>query len=761
MLSVDKLILRVLSSFSLMLLFSEQMLASHHNDDLRKNAMGARQLALHVQTMAEIKQKATSAEHAREALANNLMTPYTPTEGYLRKVLQDEYMEVPVDANPEVVRQIAYTNVCRFLDIHDPNDTRFTPQVINAYVNCILTEREMPSHMSVIYNACGPKVAFMHDFFTAIRNLIAVNGHSRWMRGLDDPFSVMKCEIGKDNLTASDLAEHYVIQGSNDSAGAKSNGFRGMADSATIALFGCSHAMPKTGETTYHMFATDFEGMYPPRWKEMLYNLFSSGLPSNLDVGQFIAEIEALYEKHKEYTHQTRLLQMFIPEHATSDLAYLSHAYAHKYGSGETIESIQHILRHNPINARDGVTTMQARVFYNPERMGQIKVFQYTGHENGVLEYQNDVQELALQFMTRWMSDGAHSCASSILPCTNRATKLFKLVSQHSVYEAPAVLSINSPLMLSKLCSQNAGVSVVKHLEANPELLEEGLIFEDLSYEFSGRGKANSGLTLRQLLSMLDIEERYLPEFVRIAARIGILGNDQIELKLRVLSLIPHKGAVKYDPLLYRLEDISNQLTGSDVEPLISIVGDSGILHDQWQFQDVMDLLIVLNKIKSDEATDIGCLAEILKKSIFVTSSNGGQSKPQDVIEYFGSLNEVQKSGADVVKLNSMIKDSGLIREISKTDAWGTNQVIWTHDNMLSVMFSMHKLQLSDEDLAMLFDVITIKTPYEIVRILEKLVEFKGNGDIISQLIGEVNETQRIPDDWIYGDMGEVESEEW
>lgn len=429
----------------------------------------------HVQTIRQIKEKNieqnltqegpyphTEEEQERiQRLRETLeKAPYTASEAYLKISLEDEYIEIPFDADEEFTRQITRKNILTFLRApkRESKDAQgnviFLPRIENpdehyvqTLVNCLMEERKNRGKI-VLYHATEPEMGFFYDVYTQIRNqLIMAGGRDiRALRVLDEGFLRLDREMHKATMRDFMKKFHQVADDAQD--------YRDLVLSTNFSLFGSDQ---QSNSDTYNMFyrVKDINDKEKISTQRVLYESFLQYIQKNTGIPLDYEEYKEIFDRHvlkcQENTpcQNGRLIQNFIDPEVLVDVGYLSVVMGAPVLKDNVVPSLDEplmLLRTKPmefhqylLNTKGGylfgtkdwqlrpnqleLHDLQVRFFMRPEvmfnpRLIQIKSDWRFGPPQDEKGYYSEIDQLTNKNIVSWLKMGAPAQPEALIPET-------------------------------------------------------------------------------------------------------------------------------------------------------------------------------------------------------------------------------------------------------------------------------------------------------------------------------------------------------
>jgi|GEM_PF-5116672 len=343
--------------------------------------------------------------------------PYTPSEGYLRFYLEENYVPVKnLSSLEDTYRQ----NINRFFQ---KNPRAFQGVTMDEpfkerLVSILLEERKKGADVDVFYHGCDGNTGYLYDIFTELRQLLRgqFSKDTKILRALDEAFAGVE--------TAGDFVARFTKDGffsgnySKDTS--RGHHYADSGISANATLFGSPDT---SGSCTlsYFFHSHSAQPIDVQRFIDYL-NAFLPGLHIDKD------RYWRLFEKVMGTKPDTdgRLLQMFIDHTKVDTLAYAAKpggAPVYVMGEGDRtshLSSYYERLKHTPELVSDMLTKeggdkfspndLQVRIFLKPELTHDPKVMKTVTYHRGISITPEKVDRLKkeLRFLladdlSRWM----------------------------------------------------------------------------------------------------------------------------------------------------------------------------------------------------------------------------------------------------------------------------------------------------------------------------------------------------------------------
>lgn len=496
-----------------------------------------------------------------EDLRNTLKTaPYTATEGYLKILLGDRYIEIPWDYTDEMARAITTKNLVAFL--YDKKRAGNRPRVenpdwfyINTLVDAAMAERHNRGKI-VLYHTTEPEQGVFNDIFSQTRNQIALSGgrDTTALRVLDTGFMKLDKETAKAHMGNFMAAYKNVADSNND--------YRDLVLSTNFSIPGSDQ---QEFADTYNMFFQLKDEKQKISTQPLDYRKFFdyveeyTGIPGNYDDYRKIIDRFALRCADGNPCRNGRLIQIFIDPEVlvkTSYFSVLLGAPVLKDGFIPELDEPIKLLRTNPLGLKDylantkgetisGVKSMhlrpgplllhdlQARFFMRPEVMfnrGLIEMKSYWRFSQVDEKlYYSMIRELVNKNLSQWLRSGMPARDDAFVPETVRLKKyaqyIYRGVTGSDAPKAPVVSAEDKLVsLLANDKDQQAASLLEEHVE---ELRSQTFLLLPTRYS-----------TTREQVSLSELLIKYLlPNTIEKAFQLNIFpGGDETHGVLTTLE---------------------------------------------------------------------------------------------------------------------------------------------------------------------------------------------------------------------------------
>ena len=446
----------------------------------------------HTQAMRDIKNKTTAItsvqenpyphteeeqkkiQELRETLEN---APYTASEAYLKILLDDEYIEIPVNSNENIARDITSKNILAFLiapkrKVKNSNGTvEFRSRIdkpdehyVQTLVDCMMEERKNRGKI-VLYHATEPEMGFFYDVYTQLRNQLMMAGGRdiRALRVLDTGFLKLDEETHKASMREFMIKFHQVMDSNND--------YRDLVLSTNFSLFGSDQ---QGGSDSYGMFydVKDTQvGISILPYKNFLQIIQQkTGIPLDYNQYKKIMDRHVLTCRGNAPCRNGRLIQIFIYPEVIMNIGYLSVIRGAPVLKNDIVPNLDNPLKllrtkptefHNfllntkggPLQNADDVELrpnmlklhdLQMRLFMRPEVMFNpqlihIKSYWRSGSPQHEKQYFYEIDQLTNKNIATWLKMGATAQVNTLTPETIKLKDFTKKVYKGSTgSEAPS-----------------------------------------------------------------------------------------------------------------------------------------------------------------------------------------------------------------------------------------------------------------------------------------------------------------------------------
>lgn len=585
----------------------------------------------HAQVMRELKElfkerfkNIKQAKKARELRVFLEKSPYTASEGYLKILLGDKFVEIPKSASEEEAKDITNQNVRAFLAepkrvssdnismvprVENPDD-----HYVNVLVDAMMEERKNRGKF-VFYHTTEPEAGSFFDVISELRSQLQITGGEdiRALRAIDKEFIQFNEEVQKGRSQDATKEKATVIDFMNKfrDVADSSDAYRTMGLSTNFSLFGSDQ---QKWADTYNMFylVKDQRVATQPLQYEKFFSYIEqyTGIP--LEYSRFKKLLDRfILTCSGQPCRNGRLIQIFIDPSVVNDMAYLSVLLGTpvlKDGVSPAFEEPIKILRKSPDELLDYLKKtsvpagsegaqrlgsvelqlhdLQARVFMRPDFMFDPKLVSYKSYwrfdeTDWIKEYRGQIKSMINDGLVAWLKTGAGADPDAFDKDTEKLRRLVQEVYRGTTgTEAPQASVKPLPDQLIKLLESGRYEQAARLFEDNYALLKDEIF--TIPKDQKGRGGGNA--PLKELYLHVNFEPLY-----EIAFRKGLFAGG--ENAYQVISMLP------------RIEhyEFINSLSGL-VDPAKScelfLQYFKGKADLTW---DIVDLIKTINEIDNDE----------------------------------------------------------------------------------------------------------------------------------------------------------------